>query len=111
MRILPGVALLVLAGNACFSTTIWAADVAVPGVPNFHQVNERVYRGAQPRAEGWSSLAKLGIKTVIDLREEVGIPCNPSKRRWRRPECIMSTCHSAGWRAVAIKGLAGARFA
>ncbi|MGD0361321.1 MAG: tyrosine-protein phosphatase [Bryobacteraceae bacterium] len=70
MRILPGVALLVLAGNAVFSTTIWGADVAVPGVPNFHQVNERVYRGAQPRAEGWSSLAKLGIKTVIDLREE-----------------------------------------
>lgn len=44
----------------------WAADVA--GVPNFHQVNDRIYRGAQPRHDGWSSLSKLGIKTVIDLR-------------------------------------------
>ena len=44
------------------------ADVA--GVPNFHQVDEHVYRGAQPRGEGFASLAKIGIRTVIDLRGE-----------------------------------------
>jgi uncharacterized protein (TIGR01244 family) len=43
-----------------------AADA--PGVPNFHQVNEHLYRGGQPADDGWSSLAKLGVKTVIDLR-------------------------------------------
>jgi protein tyrosine/serine phosphatase len=42
----------------------------VPGVPNFHQVNEHVYRGAQPHGQGFEGLAKLGIKTVIDLRGE-----------------------------------------
>jgi tyrosine-protein phosphatase SIW14 len=42
----------------------------VPGVPNFHQVDEHVYRGAQPHGEGFAGLAKLGIKTVIDLRGE-----------------------------------------
>jgi tyrosine-protein phosphatase SIW14 len=42
----------------------------VPGVPNFHQVDEHVYRGAQPRNQGFTGLAKLGIKTVIDLRGE-----------------------------------------
>lgn len=47
---------------------MWGA--AAPGLPNFHEVNEGVYRGAQPRAEGWNSLAKLGIRTVIDLRPE-----------------------------------------
>jgi tyrosine-protein phosphatase SIW14 len=42
----------------------------VPGVANFHQVDEHVYRGAQPHGEGFAGLAKIGIKTVIDLRGE-----------------------------------------
>lgn len=37
-------------------------------LPNFHEVNDHVYRGAQPTPEGFRNLAKLGIKTVIDLR-------------------------------------------
>lgn len=40
----------------------------VPGVGNFQKVDEHVYRGAQPNAEGFGNLSKLGIKTVIDLR-------------------------------------------
>lgn len=40
----------------------------LPGVPNFHQVDEHVFRGAQPNGEGFTALAKIGIKTVIDLR-------------------------------------------
>jgi tyrosine-protein phosphatase SIW14 len=40
------------------------------GVPNFHQVSERIFRGAQPTTEGFQELAKLGIKTVVDLRRE-----------------------------------------
>ena len=50
--------------------------VAVPlfagspdGIKNFHQVDEHVYRGAQPDHKGFTGLAQLGIKTVIDLRE------------------------------------------
>jgi tyrosine-protein phosphatase SIW14 len=39
-----------------------------PAIPNFHQVNEHVYRGGQPAPEAWQGLAKMGIKTVIDLR-------------------------------------------
>src|SRR5258708_40316239 len=41
----------------------------VPGVTNFHQVSAQVFRGAQPTTEGFQGLAKLGVKTVIDLRE------------------------------------------
>ena len=40
------------------------------GVPNFHQVNDTIYRGAQPTAEGFQALAKMGIKTIVDLRRE-----------------------------------------
>src|SRR5690348_14387841 len=47
-----------------------AADTAdLPGVHNFHQVNAHVFRGAQPTDEGFQSLAKLGIKVVVDLQE------------------------------------------
>jgi uncharacterized protein (TIGR01244 family) len=46
-----------------------AAQSNVDGVPNFHQINDRVYRGAQPTSAGFQSLAKLGVKTIIDLRE------------------------------------------
>jgi uncharacterized protein (TIGR01244 family) len=41
-----------------------------PTIPNFHQVNEHLYRGGQPAPEHWQALAKMGVKTVIDLRRE-----------------------------------------
>lgn len=41
-----------------------------PAIPNFHQVNDHIYRGGQPAPEAWGSLAKMGVKTVIDLRRE-----------------------------------------
>jgi protein tyrosine/serine phosphatase len=41
----------------------------VAGVGNFYQVNQQVYRGAQPTPEGFTNLAKLGIGTILDLRE------------------------------------------
>jgi tyrosine-protein phosphatase SIW14 len=46
-----------------------AAQSAPAGVPNFYQVNDHLFRGAQPTNEGFQSLAKLGVKTIIDLRE------------------------------------------
>jgi uncharacterized protein (TIGR01244 family) len=46
------------------------ALAGVPAIPNFHQVNDHLYRGGQPAPEAWPSLAQMGIKTVIDLRRE-----------------------------------------
>lgn len=45
-----------------------AADAPPVGLPHFAQVDEHVYRGGQPSEAGVNSLAKLGIKAVIDLR-------------------------------------------
>ena len=45
------------------------AGAPVKGIKNFMQVDEHVYRGAQPSDDGVASLAGLGVKTVIDLRE------------------------------------------
>lgn len=38
-------------------------------LPNFHQVNSNLYRGAQPEKNGLQRLKDLGIKTVINLRD------------------------------------------
>src|SRR5437660_286293 len=48
----------------------WAANpiLSVAGVPNSHRVNDLIFRGGQPTAQGLENLAKLGIKTVLDLR-------------------------------------------
>jgi tyrosine-protein phosphatase SIW14 len=45
------------------------ASLPLAGVENFYKVDDQVYRGAQPSATGFASLAKLGVRTVIDLRE------------------------------------------
>ena len=38
-------------------------------LPNFHQVNDTLYRGGQPKDDGFAELKKLSIATVIDLRD------------------------------------------
>lgn len=39
-------------------------------IANFGKVNENYYRGSQPNATQFQDLKRLGIKTVIDLRED-----------------------------------------
>jgi protein tyrosine/serine phosphatase len=39
-------------------------------IKNFGQLDDRFYRGGQPKETDYKSLADLGIKTVIDLRED-----------------------------------------
>lgn len=49
----------------------WASEpvrVDARGVRNFHQVDDHVYRGGQPTPAGFKSLAKLGVRTILDLR-------------------------------------------
>ena len=39
-------------------------------IKNFGRMDDRFYRGAQPKTEDFAALASLGIKTVIDLRDD-----------------------------------------
>src|SRR6266536_6157412 len=39
-------------------------------IKNFGQMDERFYRGAQPKEQDYKDLAGLGIKTVVDLRDD-----------------------------------------
>ena len=39
-------------------------------IKNFGQMDAHFYRGAQPKPEDYQALATLGIKTIIDLRDD-----------------------------------------
>lgn len=39
-------------------------------IKNFGQLDERFYRGAQPKEKDFKALAAIGITTVIDLRDD-----------------------------------------
>ena len=57
-------ALLASAGCATAPRGFPARD----GIANFDRVNENLYRGAQPNNVGIEALARLGVKTIINLR-------------------------------------------
>jgi protein tyrosine/serine phosphatase len=39
-------------------------------IKNFGKLDERFYRGAQPKESDYKELAALGIKTIVDLRDD-----------------------------------------
>jgi len=45
-----------------------AAEVTVPGLPNFGKVCHGLYRGGQPTAAGYEALRSRGIRTIVSLR-------------------------------------------
>jgi protein tyrosine/serine phosphatase len=47
-----------------------AASAAEVKIKNFGQMDDRFFRGAQPKEEDYKQLAALGIKTIIDLRQD-----------------------------------------
>jgi protein tyrosine phosphatase (PTP) superfamily phosphohydrolase (DUF442 family) len=53
-------------------TSAQTAPSSFPNVKigNFGQMDERFYRGAQPKEEDYKVLAAMGIKTVIDLQDD-----------------------------------------
>jgi protein tyrosine phosphatase (PTP) superfamily phosphohydrolase (DUF442 family) len=59
-------ALLLSVGNALGDGP---AAASAPNIGNFHQVSDRLFRGAQPSTIGLQELGALGVKRVIDLRE------------------------------------------
>ena len=69
---------------ACLVLPALAAPGDAPGVPNFHRVDEHVFRGGQPVDAGWNSLAHLGIKLVIDLRPPAEHPVKAEEKAVRQ---------------------------
>ena len=53
---------------SCLIATLTVSSAFAGSIPNFQKVDEHVYRGGQCNEDGFKDLAKLGVKTVIDLR-------------------------------------------
>lgn len=68
---------IVLSAPACVFAALengrpatWAKPIGIEGVPNFYKVSDSLYRSGQPEGKGWKALKDLGIKTVINLRND-----------------------------------------
>lgn len=48
----------------------FAEKLKVEGLPNLGQVTPTLYRGGQPRKEGYPNLKALGIEIVVNLRDD-----------------------------------------
>jgi len=64
------VSLVLLSQISAFSQEPQKADVSAVTIKNFGQMDERFFRGGQPKEGDYQQLANLGIKTVIDLQNE-----------------------------------------
>jgi protein tyrosine/serine phosphatase len=67
--------LLAFATIISLAAVATAQDVASPNfktikIKNFGQMDDRFFRGGQPKESDYKDLALLGIKTIIDLRED-----------------------------------------
>jgi len=64
------IALILASQISARSQEIQKADTSTVTIKNFGQMDERFFRGAQPKENDYSQLAALGIKTVIDLQDD-----------------------------------------
>lgn len=65
IQFIAGLTALVLLATPGFTQD----DSLAKGVPNFHKVNEKLYRGGQPKRGDLQRLRQLGIKTIVNLRD------------------------------------------
>jgi protein tyrosine/serine phosphatase len=67
LLILAGMGMIVFSGLAAEKSALPRNDI--PGLNNFAKVSDDVYRGAQPEPVGFTALKKMGIKTIVNLRD------------------------------------------
>ena len=63
------ITVLSLSATASAQQTTGAANPIIK-IKNFGQMDDRFYRGAQPKEKDYKDLAQLGIRTIIDLRDD-----------------------------------------
>ena len=71
LSVLFAVVALVLASSiTAFTQELNKTDVSKVSIKNFGQMDDRFFRGAQPKQDEYKELAALGISTVIDLQDD-----------------------------------------
>jgi len=81
-KISVAVAIVIALGTAALSKTHSDPAFSNIKIKNFGKMDDRLYRGAQPKEEDYKDLAALGVKTVIDLQD------NPTGYEKRAVEAI-----------------------
>jgi tyrosine-protein phosphatase SIW14 len=69
------------APNPPIVRSAYGEKLKLRGLPNAGKISDSLFRGAQPRAEGFKELKNLGITTIVDLRGE-----DPDRISWERKE-------------------------
>ena len=64
------VSLVLVSSITAFSQDSNKADTSKVSIKNFGQMDERFFRGGQPKENEYQELAALGIRTVIDLQDD-----------------------------------------
>jgi protein tyrosine/serine phosphatase len=70
-------------GPPAGSIPIYKKDVTPAGIEieNFGKVNDRYYRGSEPKNGDYEKLARFGVKTIINLRHHPNDRVKPSAER------------------------------
>ena len=92
LRFLAALALLTSAAFA-ERTGQWAQPVTGTGVKNLSRVTPQLYRSAQPDAAGMRDIEKLGVRTVINLRDFSDDKDEASGTKLRLRRTKMDTWH------------------
>jgi protein tyrosine/serine phosphatase len=66
--VLLSISTLLHAGEVKTRPENWAKPLHADSLKNFHQLDAKVYRSAQPGRKGCRSLQQLGIRNVLNLR-------------------------------------------
>jgi len=80
------------ATNPSIRRSAYGEKLKFSGLPNGGKINDSLFRGAQPRAEGLKQLKYMGVTTIVDLRGE-----DPYRISWERRQA-----ESLGIRFVSI---------
>ena len=55
---------------AATQVSLCQTEKELRGLPNFGRVTENLYRGGQPSSDGFKELRAMGVKIVVNLRED-----------------------------------------
>ncbi len=64
------IALVLASSITAFTQELNKTDVSKVNIKNFGQMDDRFFRGAQPKENQYQELSALGITTVIDLQDD-----------------------------------------
>jgi protein tyrosine/serine phosphatase len=64
------IALILASSVTAFTQELNKTDVSKVDIKNFGQMDDRFFRGAQPKENQYQELIALGITTVIDLQDD-----------------------------------------